>query len=395
MLFAWHKISRGMLTLLLICCVLFTAMSGFFVAGNYPELVQLARAMALIKTEALQPVPTAVLLRGAIKGLVGALDDPYSVYLEPEGYLSLQQHITGSYGGVGLLISIKEDKSLVIVSPFKGTPAHRAGLHSGDVIMRIDQREAGGLDLETAASLLQGSPGTQVTIAVLRENETKVKEYTIIREKIEIPTVDGRLLDGHSEIAYLNITMFNTHTGEELERTLAGFKQLGYAGLILDLRNNPGGDLEAAVAVTGHFIPEGPVVHIVDRYHTGTYNVEGRGQELVPLVVLVNRGSASASEIMAGAIKDTGSGIIIGEKTFGKGLVQKVFSLQGGAALKLTTAKYLTPQKNDINGKGVEPDILVPMSPELTQKVLLNAPDLQEDVQLQMALDVLSQQLVK
>ena len=390
---AWLKISRGISKCLLIVCVLFTVLTGFFVAGNYPELLQFVRVTALIKNEALQPVSTAALLRGAIKGLVGSLNDPYSVYLEPEGYQSLQKNVTGSYGGVGLLISMKEDKNLVVISPIKGTPAHQAGIQSGDVIMRIDSQDVAGLDLETAANLMQGNPGTRVTLAILREGETNIREYTIKRDKIEIPTVEGRLLDGQPGIVYLNIAMFNSHTSKDMEQILTDLQPSGYTGIILDLRNNPGGDLEAAVEVAKYFIPEGPVVHIVDRYHTGSYTVEGEVKALVPLVVLVNRGSASASEIVAGAIKDTGTGVLVGEKTFGKGLVQKVFLLQGGAALKLTTAKYLTPQKNDINGKGIVPDEVLPMSPEATQKVLLNAPNLQEDIQLLKALEILHQKL--
>lgn len=383
----WRRAGRILLLAAVIFCVLFSAAVLFFALSHYAEISQLLRVVSLIRAEALEPVDTKSMLLGATRGVVEALEDPYSGYLDQEQYRSLVQQISGSYGGVGLVIGFDEEGRLKVITPFKGTPAHRAGIQSGDLIIRIDGRDTRSLELEEAARLMQGKPGTTVALSIQRPGNG-ILEFRLTREKIIIPSVEGQRLPGHPDIGYINITNFSEQTPKALERTLQEIGAASLRGLILDLRNNPGGELTAAVEVASHFVPPGPVVYTVSRRQTTPYLA--RGQKLdVPLVVLINQGTASAAEIVAGAIKDTGAGVLVGERTFGKGRVQKVFLLDGGAALKLTTEKYLTPAKRDINGEGIAPDVPVTLDPEEAARVLLKAPDLEHDRQLQKAVEIL------
>lgn len=383
----WRRAGKVVWLAVTVFSLLVTVAVLSFGLSHSAEVSQLLRVVFLIRNEALEPASTKAMLEGAARGVVGALEDPYSSYLDPQQYRHLAQQISGSYGGVGLVIGLDEEGRLKVITPFKGAPAHRAGIQSGDLIIRIEGRDTRSLGLEEAAALLQGKPGTAVVLAVQRPGNG-IREYRITREEIVIPSVEGRRLPGHPEFGYVNITTFSEQTPKALERTLAEIGASDLRGIILDLRNNPGGELGAAVAVAGRFVPPGPVVYTVSRRQTVPYLAQGPKLD-VPLVVLINGGTASAAEIVAGAIKDTGSGILVGERTFGKGRVQKVFLLDSGAALKLTTEKYLTPAKRDINGQGIEPDVLVALSPEVTARVLLKAPDLVHDRQLQKAVELL------
>ncbi|QGP92219.1 Carboxy-terminal processing protease CtpB [Neomoorella glycerini] len=381
----WRQVTNGLLVL----CVLVTLALGVGVATHFQEVEQLVKTYTLLRFQALEPINTDKLMEGAIRGMVDALDDPYSTYLDAKTYRHLQESVSGSYGGVGLLITLDEkDKRLMVVSPFKGTPAQRAGIKSRDYIVAIDGRDTTGMDLETASNLMQGQPGTRVELTILSAGESNPRKVTLTREIIKVPTVDGKILPGHPGTGYISLTMFNEQTAGDLGRQLNELRQQGMQKLILDLRNNPGGALPAAVDVASYFVSRGPVVYIADQKNTEALMARGYAQPL-PLVVLVNKGSASAAEIVAGAIKDTGSGTLVGETTFGKGIVQTIFPLPGGGAVKITTHKYLTPGKHDINKKGITPDYVVPMDPQLEQQVLARAPDLERDVQLQKALEVL------
>ncbi|WP_258360948.1 S41 family peptidase [Moorella sulfitireducens] len=381
----WRQVKNGLITL----CILTTLTLGLGVATHYQEVQQLLKTYTLLRFQALEPVNTDKLMEGAIRGMVDALDDPYSTYLDSETYRQLQESVSGSYGGVGLLITLDEkDKRLMVVSPFKGTPAQRAGIKSRDYIVAIDGRDTTGMDLETAAGLMQGQPGTVVELTILPAGESNLRKVTLTREVIKVPTVDGKMLPGYPGIGYISLTMFNEQTAGDLGRQLEELRRQGMQKLILDLRNNPGGALPAAVDVASYFVAQGPVVYIADQKNTEALMARGYAHPL-PLVVLVNRGSASAAEIVAGAIKDTGSGILVGETTFGKGIVQTIYPLPGGTAVKITTHKYLTPGKHDIHKKGINPDYVVTMDPQLEQQVLAAAPDPERDVQLQKALEVL------
>jgi len=355
---------------------------GILLATNYKHLGNLVKVVTLVRTQYLQTVDTTQLVDGAIKGMVGSLNDPYSVYLDPKTYAQLHEQIKGSFGGLGILVGIK-DQYLTVVRAYKGTPAAKAGIVAGDVITKIDDRDARGIDLETAISLMRGEVGSKVTLTIDRKETTEPLQFTreLIREEISVPTVESQVLPG-TAIGYAVVSQFTEHTSDEMKENLAKLQKEQVKGLILDLRDNPGGELIAAVNVAKNFIPKGPIVFIDYRFgRDQEFSSEGRTAQL-PLIVLINGGSASAAEILAGAVKDTGAGTLVGVKTFGKGIVQTVFPLDNGAGLKLTTARYLTPNRNDIHEIGIQPDVLV--QPE-ENSVL--------DVQLDRAVELMKQKI--
>ncbi len=369
---------RG-LVLLAVLIFLFVLGAGGIIATNYKNFGNLFKVVSLINSRYLEPVNVADLVDGAIRGLVEALGDPYSVYLDPKMFAQLEEQISGTFGGLGIVVTIKDGR-LTVVRAYPGTPAKRAGITEGDIIVKINDRDTKGLDLETAVGLMRGPVGTKIRLSLTRQDNPVVRELEIVREQINVPTAEGYIIPGTS-VGYLALTQFTMKTPEEVDALLVRLQKQGMQGLLLDLRDNPGGELRAAVKVAEHFIPRGPVVHI--DYRTGkdeTYTVNGHKLD-VPLAVLVNRASASAAEILAGAIKDTKSGVLVGEKTFGKGVVQELFRLDNGAGLKLTTARYLTPAKRDIHKKGIEPDVVVSQEPG------------KEDRQLQKALEILQDKI--
>ena len=380
---------KGLLAGVLAVLVLVVGSIGFLISSDVGHLGRAAEVLYKLDHYSYQEVSFSRLVDGAIKGLVGSLNDPYSAYLESEEYQELEQHISGSYGGIGLWITENESDTLEVVSPFKGTPAYRAGIKSGDLIVKIGDKETTELELTEAAALMKGEPGTKVSLTVLPKEGGATKDYSIQREEIHIPSVQGQMIPG-TKIAYINLMMFSQQTEQDLKDILMKTHVQEADGIILDLRDNPGGDLEAAVAVAGYFIPQGTAVHIVSKAQEEALQTEDNYLDK-KLVVLVNGGSASASEIVAGAVNDSGSGTLVGTKTFGKGLVQSVFEIDKGAALKLTTAKYLTPKKHDIHKKGIIPDAVVEMDSDLTREVLLFAPDLERDLQLQKGVKILKQ----
>ncbi|HHT64115.1 MAG TPA: S41 family peptidase, partial [Clostridia bacterium] len=323
--------------------VLAAGLLFLMVSLNTWHLGNAFKGVSLIKARALEPLGIRQMVDGALKGIVHELNDPYSVYLEPEEFQSLQTHMKGTYGGLGIYVGVPEEtKRLTVMAPIKGTPAAKAGIKSGDEIWEIDGKDAREMDIDTAVSLMKGPAGTKVTLGIRSPNEKQVRQIPLIREIIEIPSVEGKILEQYPDLAYVNISMFNDMTGEELLNTVTELtKKNRCRGLILDLRNNPGGSLKAAMETGGFFVPKGePVVWLVDKQRTQAFLSAGRSIDL-PLVVLINKGSASASEILAGAIKDVQAGTLVGENTFGKGIVQSVFKLGDGAAIKITTAKYL------------------------------------------------------
>jgi len=347
--------------------------AGAVLATNYKHIGRLVRGVSLIRTQYLTPVTGVRLVDGAIRGMVSSLKDPYSSYMDASEFRNLTLQIQGTYGGIGIVVGMNTENRLVVITPFKGTPADRAGILSGDLIARIDGRDTTEMSMDAAVNMMLGKPGTSVTLTVYRKAGDKLLTKNLIREKIEIPSVEGRILPQAPEIAYIRLYQFNSNTGEELGKMIRKLEPNGFKGIILDLRGNPGGDFNAAVNVASYFVPEGPVVRVVDR--SGKEEVY-QSQDMalgLPLVTLVNEGSASASEIVAGAIKDSHSGQLLGTKTFGKGVVQTIFSLDNSTGVKLTTAKYLTPNRHDINKKGIVPDIVVKPSSDPSKDVQLDA----------------------
>jgi carboxyl-terminal processing protease len=375
------RITATVLIILLIA----GAVGGLFYWVHKNNLKKLVSTYFLIKSQYLNEVSTATLVNGAVKGMVEALDDPYSVYLDEEAFKELNLQIEGTFGGIGVEIDMDQDKQLVVVSPLPETPAARAGIKSGDVIAKINDQETTNMTTIEAAGVLRGKPGTTVSLEIMRKEEKRSFTVQLTREQIAVPSVSGEMLEDYPGIGYLRVLHFNrASTNAQLFEELKKLQDAQYRGLVLDLRGNPGGDLQAAVEVAGYFLKEGPVVRIVHREGAEDvlYPTRIGSVVKVPLVVLIDEGSASASEIVAGAIKDSESGVLVGTRTFGKGLVQTVFNMGGKEGVKLTTNKYLTPDRHYIHKKGIKPDVVV-KQPE----------DMEKDLQLDKAVEVLEKQL--
>jgi len=383
------RVLRGVFSLLVLICFAVTILVGGLLITNYQNIGQLLQVGALVKSEFLWPAQTDKMIEGAIEGMVNSLGDEYSVYMNAEKFQELQTHIQGVFGGIGIYVGLRENK-ITVIAPIEGTPGAKAGIKSGDVIIKINDKATEDMDIDEAVGIMKGEPGTDVKVTIERSGAEKMLDFSITREIINVPTVQGQILEENPDIAYLRIAMFASNTDEALAQEMQKLTDQGFKALIIDLRDNPGGDLHTVVNIAEHFIPAGPVVHIVNN-DDKTETLPARGNNIkVPLVVLINGGSASASEILAGAVKDTGVGKLVGTKTFGKGIVQSIFFLNKDAGLKLTTAKYLTPNKNDIHEKGIEPDILVEL-PEYTP----GQEELLKDTQKEKAIEILEQQINK
>ncbi len=305
------------------------------------------------------------LIKGAIEGMMRSLDE-HSQFLDKDAYKDMQEDTRGQFGGLGIVISIK-DQALTIVSPMEDTPGFRAGLQPEDRILEIDGTSTENINLADAVKKLRGAPGTPVQLKVIRPATQEVRELTIERAEIKVKSVkDARLME--DGIGYVRVTQFNEPTADALQAELDGLRKQGLRALIVDLRNNPGGLLRSAIDVSQKFLKSREIV-VSTRGRTArddqVYRAGGRERLVdIPMVVLVNGGSASASEIVAGALQDHHRAVLIGEKTFGKGSVQSVLEMGDEAALRLTTARYYTPSDRMIHEQGIEPDIVIPMSPE-------------------------------
>ncbi|MFZ3131462.1 MAG: S41 family peptidase [Desulfosporosinus sp.] len=387
----WKRVAKNVGAILMIFSVLVTTTLGVIVLANVNNAGRLVHVLGLIRSDYLEKVTTDQLVEGATKGIVEILGDPYSTYMNAKENQELFQMLEGKFGGVGIVLSLKDPKKLVVLRPIKNSPASKAGIQSGDVVSKINDAETAGMEQEKAVGMMRGDPGTKVNLALYRESTNKTFTVSLTRENITVPTVEGEALPGHPDIAYINISQFSSVTGTELQETMANLDIKKFKGLILDMRYNHGGELNAAVQVAGYFIPEGPVVYIVDKQGNVDTKVAAGTFLGMPMVVLVNEESASAAEIVAGAIKDKGTASLVGVKTFGKGIVQTIFPLGGGTSVKLTTAKYLTPNKVDIHKKGIEPDIVVELNKG--QPATISPIDTSFDPQLQKALQTLQGKL--
>ena len=331
----------------------------------YRELKIFANVLDMVQRNYVEEVSAQKLIYGAIDGMLHSLD-PHSSFMKPEEFKELQIETKGSFSGIGIEITIK-DGVLTVVSPIEGTPAYRAGLKANDKIIKINGKSTKNITLMQAVKQLRGKKGTKVTISVFREGWTKLKDITIVRDVIPLKSVRFHTIE--KGYGYVRIRNFQKKTIGELKEALKTLEKEnnGLKGLILDLRSNPGGLLDQAVKVSDEFLDRGLIVYTKGRIKRQEMKFEARpdnGAHPYPLVVLVNQGSASASEIVAGALQDHKRAIIVGEPTFGKGSVQTVIPLEDGAALRLTTALYYTPSGRSIQAKGIVPDIEVPFIPE-------------------------------
>jgi len=327
----------------------------------------------------LDPLDYKKMVYGAVSGMVDSLGDPYTVFLNPEENKMFQQDMEGSFEGIGAEIGFK-DKILTIIAPLKGSPAEKAGLLAGDKILKIDEKETSGMNIDEAVNFIRGTKGTKVGLTIGRDGLDKLKEIEIIRDTIVIKTVEWEMKE--DKIAYISISQFKLDTVNELDGQIDKILSNEPRGIILDLRNNPGGYLEISIEVASRFIDEGKTIVTEDYGNRKDIHKASGSKRFynLPIVILINEGSASASEIMAGALRCDSNAILIGKKTFGKGLVQELKQLKEGSALKITVAKWLTPDGVNINKDGIRPDIEV----DLTEEDYKNGKDPQLDKALEL-----------
>ncbi len=332
-------------------------------SGGYQSLETFANILAIVQRNYVKEVETEKLITGAIEGMLGSLD-PHSSYLTGDAYRELQTETEGRFGGLGLEITVRNGV-LTVISPIEGTPAARAGVQPGDQVVGIDDRSTEELGLADAVKRLRGPKGSSVTISVRREGQEKLLKFTIVRDVIEISSVRAHVLE--SGFLYARIAQFQDRTSENLRAALAKEQPGGESikGFVLDLRNNPGGLLNQAVGVSDLFLDSGLIVYTDGRQDQQKQKFSASRENSrtgFPMVVLVNGGSASASEIVAGALQDHKRALILGTKTFGKGSVQTILPLGGRSALRLTTAEYFTPNGRSIHDIGIQPDIVMDRS---------------------------------
>jgi carboxyl-terminal processing protease len=353
--------------------------------AGYENLTVFTRALQLIRQDYVDPnkIGYKDLTYSALRGMLGSLD-PHSQFMQPTDFRDMQDETRSEFGGLGIVVSTK-DGVITVVSPMEDTPGFRAGILPGDQILRINGITTEKMSLQDAIDLLRGDPGQKVTLTIFRPSNKETKDYVLQREIIKVSSVkDSKILDqsitGNFKIGYLRITQFNEPTAQELDQKLNELQAKGMQALIVDLRYNPGGLLTSAVDVCGLFLPPKTMVVYTEgrdasqrREYDTAKNEKQRPN--FPMVLLVNGGSASGSEIVAGALKDLNRAILVGETTFGKGSVQSVIQLPDGSALRLTTAKYYTPSKQVIHEKGITPNIKASLSPDQERALLLRRRD--------------------
>jgi carboxyl-terminal processing protease len=329
---------------------------------GYEELKVFTEALSLVRKNYVEDVKPKDLIYGAIKGMLSSLD-PHSAFMSPEQYKEMQVDTKGEFGGLGIQIGIK-DGMLTVIAPLEDTPAYKVGIKAGDKIIKINNEFTKDMGLHDAVSKMRGAPSTSVKITILREGWKETRDFTIVREVIKIKSVKYRVLE--DGIGYIKLTQFQEQTSSDLSTAMENLAKENINALVLDLRNNPGGLLNSAVDVSSQFLQSGKlVVFIKDKKGDKIEYKSGKNKTdfNLPMIVLVNQGSASASEIVAGALKDWNKAVLIGTQTFGKGSVQSVVPLGDGSALRLTTARYYTPKGTSIQTTGIAPDIVV--KPEL------------------------------
>ena len=343
------------------------------------DLLRFFGVMRMIETRYVSDVDSSTLMDGAIDGMVKSLGDPHSMYMKTSLYKSLKEHTAGTFGGIGVTMGFKDDK-VTIMSVLEGTPGEKVGLKVGDEILSVDGTPVSEYQPEEVALHIRGEAGTEVKLMIHRAEEED-KEYAIERDMIKVPSAKGKLLDD-STMGYIRIASFAENTGDEFKAEYNRLKEAGMTGLILDLRQNPGGLITSCVEVADMLVPKGNVVSVVQRDGSREDFDSTLEDSSLPIVVLIDENSASASEILAGALQDREAATIVGMKSYGKGSVQVVVPLFHEDGLKLTIAKYYTPSGKCIDGIGIEPDVEVKL-PE----------DMHEDTQLNMAKEVLQKKV--
>jgi len=356
----------------------------------YKELELFTDALSIIRKNHVSEVKAKPLIYGALRGMLSSLD-PYSQFMDPDFYKEMQIETEGRFGGLGMIITIKDD-FLTVVSPLEDTPADRTGIKPGDQIIKIDDELTRGITVMEAAKKLRGEKGTTVKLEVMREKSPELLKFTIMRDIIKVKSIKKSHFISGTKIGYVRIVEFQKRTADDLKTSLQELEKEGLEGLILDLRNNPGGLLDSAIDVADEFIEKGKlVVYTQGRDAEDKRSYYSKNEPIlpgnVPLVILMNKGSASASEIVIGAVHDWKRGVLVGTKTFGKGSVQNIIPLADGSALKLTIAKYYTPEGICIEETGINPDVLV----ELPEPKEADKDKEMKDLQLERAIELLKE----
>lgn len=331
---------------------------------TYEELRTFSEVLTQVQKNYVDDTKVKDLVQGAIRGMLSTLD-PHSAYMTPEMYKEMQVETKGEFGGVGIQIGVKENR-LAVIAPIDGTPAQRAGIKAGDYITKVNEESTKDLSLMDAVQKMRGPKGTKVNLTIQRDGAADPLQFTLVRDTIKIESVKSKVLDN---IGYVKLTQFQEATGRDLGRVLKQFKDQKVQSTILDLRNNPGGLLTAAVEVSEQFLPNGKLVVYTKGRESKKDEWFAKGRDQMddsPMIILVNEGSASASEIVAGALQDYGRAVIVGTTSFGKGSVQTILPLGDGSGLRLTTAKYYTPKGRSIQSTGITPDIVIKPQPATT-----------------------------
>jgi len=336
---------------------------------TYEELKTFSEVLNQVQKHYVEETKPKDLIQGAIRGMLGTLD-PHSAYMTPEMYKEMQVETRGEFGGVGIQIGVKDNR-LSVIAPIEGTPAYRAGIKAGDFITKVNEDSTKDLSLMDAVTKMRGPKGSKVNLTIQRDGTPEPLVFTLLRDTIKIESVKSKMIDN---LGYVRLTQFQEATGRDLSKAIKQFRDQKVQGTILDLRNNPGGLLTAAVDVSEQFLPSGKLV-VYTKSREGKKDewfAKSKDQlEDLPVIVLVNEGSASASEIVAGALQDWGRAVVVGTTSFGKGSVQTILALGDGSGLRLTTAKYYTPKGRSIQSTGITPDIVV----KLPNVSLAKAPD--------------------
>lgn len=352
--FSWKKGGLWIVS----CLVGAMAIIGLFLFTFFDSpkaFLQFLHDYQIIRTRYFRPVSDETLFQGAVKGMASSLGDPYSLYLTGDVYKSFMEQTTSAFGGVGIIIGEDKQGDFYILAVFKKGAAHDAGIQPGGKLVAVDGKKLHGMEPMLAANLVRGKVGTAVTLTI--EENGKVKDYKMHRSDVVLPTVSDQMVSG--DIGYIHIYTFATHTGEEFKEALRDVKAKGARKLIIDVRMNPGGLITSVVDVADQILTRGPVVSYQAKNGTKqTFDIDGISKPM-PMVILIDRNSASASEILAGAVQDKKEGIVMGEKSFGKGTIQSVEELSDGTALKISIAQYLTAGGRKIDKIGIKPDVAV------------------------------------
>ena len=342
------------------------AMAGFMAIFGFDlkqvaGVARLIGVMQFVERKYVNDVDTDTIINGAISGMVGSLGDPHSLYMDVEKYEKLKSQTEGSFGGVGIVMSFQEKNKVMVSSVLEESPAQSAGILAGDQIMAVDGVSVTDYQPEETAAHIRGKEGTEVVLTIHREG-AEDKDYSITRSNILFKTAAGEMIPEHPNVGYIRIASFSENTSKEFKENYDKLAAEGMKGLIIDLRSNPGGLVTSCVDIANMVVPKGDVVSIIDKSGNKEVYVSELEETKYPIVVLIDENSASASEILAGALQDTGAATLVGNKSFGKGSVQIVLPLLAGDAVKMTIAKYYTPSGRSIDGTGIEPDVKVELN---------------------------------